>query len=162
MTELKPEEVRSVDQLDQLLQQQQVKPALSTYIIGSVLFPPLGLYKAWKKNLLDGVLPWFTFWETILFVGSAVVTMYIFFTLADGKLADAALFLVLTVIFTIAGIGAAWSAHNEYRDYGDLSISIKIILISIVLLQYLIGFYGSAVGQGITPSNIDSVYQLTQ
>lgn len=66
--DIDPKEIKTLDDFDKVLQQQEQKsrPGTFHYTTLSLIFPPVGLYKAWKHNLLQFVLPNFTIIVSLL------------------------------------------------------------------------------------------------
>ena len=171
--EIKPEHVKSIQDLDKLLLQQKIQQQASTtsHTLLSVLFPPVGLFLAWRKGILYAVAPRFTLYSSLLFVISTGAILYSLSTIV-GQLQIAnpgtpslfanpeiLFFTSLSIFFSIIGIGTALYAQPKAKNEKSLSPSVLFVLLGAVLIQYLLGFYGASLIQKIITASLGDIGQ---
>ena len=148
-------QANSVEELNRIIKekQQKIQPSIWSYLIVSVLFPPLGLILslilAWKRELLDLVLPAVTILVSIL----SAISIFLIYSALNPILAliqilhektptplSGQIRLLITLTLTFSAVGVIFGFYFRSKGKRGLKLSQYAITLLIVLLltQFLL------------------------
>ena len=148
------EQPQNLEELDKIIKEKEVKqpphPPIWSYVIASIIIPPLGLFLSWRARVLHLVLP------TLLAINSIMFTYlsFNFFSALNPvnliagaydkqPLTQSPLFWLLVIITILLGlVGFILGIYYRIKTNKGtvLKRSVTLNLLVILVLQYLIGF----------------------
>lgn len=160
---------KTIDDLNLVIEQRKEKEvSVFGYIVLSLTLPPFTtvwfIYRTWKKGVLHRFLPTMTIVYTILFA------LYSWLLLSSPGAVSSVLgknllkqpavpggqntiFVIMTVVLTIAGIVEGFYLRNKVTRAGSLPTVMIFALIFILILQFWVGLSEfSFVSSVINPS----------
>ena len=146
LMEAKPEQIKTVEDFEKVTKPPLPKePPIWPTMILCILFPPIGLFYAWKKKILQYILPLYVSFASILFIFSTLSMIsttkpldLISESLGIKNLYSSSILQAIMLLSLILGtVGAVLGLYYRYKVKmtGKISRKITQLLLGVLLME---------------------------